>query len=82
MTETPYLTTTQVAELLGVHEQTVLRYFRDGVLPGRIIGKTWKTTRTALDAFVEGRTQAPTEPLQVRTPSYDTQPSPTLETKD
>ena len=51
-----YLTAEQIAAELDVHVQTVQKYFRDGVLPGRKIGKHWRTTR---DAFNTWLTAAP-----------------------
>ncbi len=75
MTATPeYLTAETIAAELGVHPQTVQRYFREGGLPGRKIGKSWTTTREALTAWLTGSKSAP--PPAVETPSL-----PPLETK-
>lgn len=49
-----YLDTDEIAAMLKVHRTTVLRHFREGTLPGRKIGHHWRTTRRALDDFVEG----------------------------
>lgn len=57
MTETSapeYLTAQQIADELGVHVQTVQSYFRDGAIPGRKIGKSWRTTRSAFDSWLTG----------------------------
>lgn len=49
-----YLTTEAIAAELGLHPQTVMRYFREGGLPGRKVGRTWRTTRAALDQWLTG----------------------------
>ncbi len=49
-----YLTAEQISAELGVHLQTVQKYFRDGGLPGRKVGNHWQTTRAALDRWIEG----------------------------
>ena len=38
MAEDRWLTVAQIAEQLGVHEQTVRRWLRAGTLPGRNLG--------------------------------------------
>jgi excisionase family DNA binding protein len=53
-----YLTSEAIAAELGVHVQTVQRYFREDGLPGRKIGKSWTTTRAALDAWLTGAAPA------------------------
>jgi excisionase family DNA binding protein len=73
---TEYLSTEQIAAELDVHPQTVLRYFRDGTLPGRKVGKGWRTSREALDAWLTGAPAAagpldleqPTVPLERKVP--------------
>lgn len=49
---TPYVTATQISLELGVHVQSVQKYFREDGLPGRKVGGEWKTTRAALDAWL------------------------------
>lgn len=49
-----YVTAEQIAAELGVHPQTAQRYFREGGLPGRKIGKSWTTTRDAFAAWLVG----------------------------
>jgi len=49
-----YLDAETIAAELGVHIQTVQRYFREGLIPGRKIGKQWRTTRAAFDAWLTG----------------------------
>lgn len=49
-----YLTADDIAAELGIHVQTVQRYFRDGLIPGRKLGKQWRTTRAAFDTWLTG----------------------------
>lgn len=49
-----YLTADDIAAELGIHVQTVQRYFREGLIPGRKLGKQWRTTRAAFDAWLTG----------------------------
>lgn len=49
-----YVTSSQIAAELGVHVQTVQKYFREDGLPGRKVGKEWRTTRAAFDRWLEG----------------------------
>lgn len=51
---TDYITAEQIAAELGVHPQTAQRYFREGGLPGRKIGKSWTTTRAAFTEWLTG----------------------------
>ena len=54
MGEDEYLTPTEVAEKLKIHERTVRRLLADGVLPGvRIGAKVWRISAAALRAYVE-----------------------------
>jgi excisionase family DNA binding protein len=51
---TEYLSAEQIAAELGVHVQTAQRYFREQGLPGRKVGRSWTTTRAALDQWLTG----------------------------
>lgn len=53
-----YLTAEQIAAELGVHIQTVQRWFRTGSLPGRKITRSWTTTRDAFDRWMLGQPPA------------------------
>lgn len=53
-----YLTVEQVAEKLQLHPKTVRKLFREKAIPGRQIGREWRTTADALKAYIEG-TQPP-----------------------
>ena len=44
------LTVGDLSKLLQLHEDTVRRLLRDGQLPGRKIGKSWRVEREALFA--------------------------------
>jgi len=41
----------QVADLLGLHVRTVRRYIREGQLPAVQVGKRYRVSRDALEAF-------------------------------
>ena len=59
-----FVSSDQIAAELGVHPQTVQRYFREGGLPGRKIGKSWTTTRAALRDWLTGAPAAGAAPLE------------------
>jgi excisionase family DNA binding protein len=48
------ITAADVAESLHLDERTVLRWAREGKLPGYKVGKFWRFRSSALDAFVVG----------------------------
>jgi excisionase family DNA binding protein len=58
-------TADEVAERLNMHVKTVRRYIRDGRLKASRIGKEYRVTRAALDAF-SGSSEAVEDPV-VRT---------------
>lgn len=47
-----YLTIKDVAELFNVHTNTVRRWLRRGQLPGRQIGRSWRVSKAAIDAYL------------------------------
>ena len=53
------ITPAEVAELLQIHVKTVYRLVRQGVLPGRQIGRRWRFSRTEILALVSNHWQAP-----------------------
>ena len=53
------ITPAEVAVLLKIHVKTVYRLVRQGVLPGRQIGRRWRFSRTEISALVSSRWQAP-----------------------
>ncbi len=48
----PALTTRQVATLLNVNPKTVLRLIQRGQLPARKVGRVWRISPRALDAWL------------------------------
>ena len=49
---TQIMTTKEIAKYLGVHEMTVYRWLKKGVLPGFKIGGRWRSKKDLLDAFL------------------------------
>ncbi|RIH86111.1 DNA binding domain, excisionase family [Meiothermus luteus] len=45
----------EVAELLGIHLNTVDRYIRQGAIPARKLGNRWLIPAAALHAWLEGK---------------------------
>lgn len=56
---TRYFSVQEVAERLGLHVRTVRAYVRDGRLPAVRIGKQYRITQQALEAFTGGPSPAP-----------------------
>ena len=50
---TQIMTTKEIAKYLGVHEMTVYRWLKKGVLPGFKIGGRWRSKKDILDSFLE-----------------------------
>lgn len=61
--ETLY-TVEQVAEKFEVHPETVRRMARDGDLPGKKIGKSWRFSDADLQQFLEGAKVNPSTTVQ------------------
>ena len=49
---TQIMTTKEVAKYLGVHEMTVYRWLKKGILPGFKIGGRWRSKKDLLDAYL------------------------------
>lgn len=49
---TQIMTTKEIAKYLGVHEMTVYRWLKKGVLPGFKIGGRWRSKKDLLDAHL------------------------------
>ena len=49
---TQIMTTKEIAKYLGVHEMTVYRWLKKGVLPGFKIGGRWRSKKDLLDNFL------------------------------
>ena len=56
-----YLRAGAIARLLGVHERSVRRWLRDGLLPSRCIGGARLVARVDLERLLEGRLELPEE---------------------
>lgn len=72
MTDPSVLTAEQIAEHLSVSIHTVRRHFRTGSLPGRKVGKSWTTTRAALDAWLVGGNARELDNGESRLPALET----------
>jgi len=52
---TEYLTTTEIAQMLGVHIRTVGNWIRQGKLPAIRLGKSYRISKQDLQAFLDER---------------------------
>ena len=52
---TQIMTTKEIAKYLGVHEMTVYRWLKKGILPGFKIGGRWRPKKDLLDTYVVQR---------------------------
>lgn len=60
VTDAPFLTPKEVAEILGVHQKTVHQWLRTGKLNGtKISYRAWRIPRTALETFVTQNCNSP-----------------------
>jgi chromosome partitioning protein len=59
-----FLTTEQVAQRLNIHQNTVLRHIKDGILPATKVGKMYRIKESALAALV-GETPHPIDQAMV-----------------
>lgn len=48
------LTVEQLSKFLQLSKDTIRKHLREGRLPGRKIGKSWRVDRNAIRAFVGG----------------------------
>lgn len=48
----------ELSLLLGVSDNTIRRYFRDGILKGKKLGRRWYATETAIQDYFRGNGQA------------------------
>jgi len=46
------MSTQQISQYLGVHEMTVYRWLKKGILPGFKVGGRWRSKRDVLDKFL------------------------------
>lgn len=57
---TPYLTTEEVAALIRTSEDYVARKCKSGELPAKKLGRSWRITPDAVEAFMRPGTARPT----------------------
>ena len=55
---TQIMTTKEISKYLGVHEMTVYRWLKKGVIPGFKIGGRWRSKKDLLDSYLVQRMQA------------------------
>ena len=60
------MTTQEISKYLGVHEMTVYRWLKKGVLPGFKIGGRWRTKKDVLDNYLTERMNGHTSGTQSR----------------
>lgn len=54
MTGNRYLTVEELAEALQMHPETVRDLLRKGHLPGKKVGKEWRTSQQQLEEYIRG----------------------------
>lgn len=54
LAQSPMMSTQEISKYLGVHEMTVYRWLKKGVLPGFKIGGRWRSKKEVLDNFLMG----------------------------
>ena len=84
-----YLTSEQVAEMLQVHQITVLKYLKSGVLPGIKIGRMYRIKESEVEEFLENKTivkgkksKPKEEPKSEPPPKQEPKPEPKPTTKE
>jgi len=55
--ESDTLVLSQAAEVLKMHADTVKKHAEAGEIPGRKIGRNWRFSRRALEAYLAGRVE-------------------------
>lgn len=50
--KSPMMSTQEISKYLGVHEMTVYRWLKKGVLPGFKVGGRWRSKKEVLDSFL------------------------------
>ncbi len=50
--KSPMMSTQEISKYLGVHEMTVYRWLKKGVLPGFKVGGRWRSKKDVLDSFL------------------------------
>lgn len=55
------LTPREAAQYLSVHVRTIYRLAKNGEIPGRKVGGSWRFKKEALDRWLSGRENPPEE---------------------
>jgi excisionase family DNA binding protein len=59
----PLLTPDEAGAFLRVHEKTVIRFAREGIVPGlRLGGKLWRFRKSDLEAWAAATVSSPRHP--------------------
>lgn len=74
------MTLSEVAEYLKMGPSTVYRLARQGVIPGRKIGGTWRFSRRVIDAWIKEQEIPPTTGEHPKTLVADINPDTALTT--
>ncbi len=53
------MTPREAAEYLSVHVRTIYRLVKNGEIPGRKVGGSWRFRKDALDEWLSGRENPP-----------------------
>ncbi|WP_240840771.1 helix-turn-helix domain-containing protein [Acidaminobacter sp. JC074] len=64
-----FYTPKEVAKILSVHEKTVRRYLRDGVLRGQKLGGSWKVSKEVLMSYMGQRPEEFEDPFDMESKS-------------
>jgi len=56
------LTPREAAEYLSIHVRTIYRLAKNGEIPGRKIGGSWRFKKNALDEWLSGKINFPPHP--------------------
>jgi excisionase family DNA binding protein len=62
----PLLTAEEAASYLRMHTKTLQRFARSGIVPCARMGKYWRFRLSALDLWVRGHQNQPSQPLRVK----------------
>jgi len=60
------MTPREAAHYLSVHVRTIYRLARDGEIPGRKVGGSWRFKKDTLDQWLSGNNDVPTLPPRRR----------------
>jgi|APSaa5957512622_1039677.scaffolds.fasta_scaffold170164_2 excisionase family DNA binding protein len=61
--EEKYYTVEKVAEIVGMHPKTILRFIREGKLKANKVGREWRISGHDLSIFVEGKDRRKEDPM-------------------